>query len=320
MLASMFSYKRHFAKQEREITNNDKKMIAMVFEQCDEDKKGYLSREDVKMAVVMLFGYKPSKSETDLIMDHALRDNLPGVPLDLLVPLMGKKLSVEDLYDKTRHIFNAFDVRCRGFLTMEDFKKAFSQVAPRLPQRTVQEAFRMLPTKRTCSPRSRLRSSVHRGQTLIKSVYSRNWKRLSLQPAASRRDKAVQIRADSGPGLQKRRVAAAGRRTARKRLTVSPQGRPVFVKSPEQISGKLALPEPSGSHGDDSHAATGRRITWGLCKDIELSMPASEDFLDPFCNSSLPRPSCRKPSSDWPWQMRSGKRWELGICSAIRPL
>ncbi|XP_073205507.1 EF-hand calcium-binding domain-containing protein 11 isoform X2 [Lepidochelys kempii] len=32
-----------------------------VFEACDEDKKGYLSREDFKVAVVMLFGYKPSK-------------------------------------------------------------------------------------------------------------------------------------------------------------------------------------------------------------------------------------------------------------------
>ncbi|MEE6523418.1 hypothetical protein FKM82_022330 [Ascaphus truei] len=32
-----------------------------VFESCDEGSKGYLSREDMKVAVVMLFGYKPSK-------------------------------------------------------------------------------------------------------------------------------------------------------------------------------------------------------------------------------------------------------------------
>ncbi|KAJ8289002.1 hypothetical protein COCON_G00016610 [Conger conger] len=138
----MFSFTRQFTKQGREITESDKKIISMVFEKCDEDKKGYLSREDVKMAVVMLFGYKPSKSETNFFMEHALRDSLPGVPLDLLVSLMGKKLSVEDPYDKTRHIFNAFDVHCRGFLTMEDFQKAFSRAAPRLPRRTVQEAFR----------------------------------------------------------------------------------------------------------------------------------------------------------------------------------
>ena len=35
----------------------------MVFKACDEDNKGYLSREDFKVAVVMLFGYKPSKVE-----------------------------------------------------------------------------------------------------------------------------------------------------------------------------------------------------------------------------------------------------------------
>lgn len=30
----------------------------------------------------------------------------------------------------------------RGFLTLEDFKRAFSQVAPKLPARTVLEVFR----------------------------------------------------------------------------------------------------------------------------------------------------------------------------------
>lgn len=35
--------------------------VPQVFKVCDEDNKGYLSREDFKVAVVMLFGYKPSK-------------------------------------------------------------------------------------------------------------------------------------------------------------------------------------------------------------------------------------------------------------------
>ncbi|KAG7466227.1 hypothetical protein MATL_G00162540 [Megalops atlanticus] len=137
----MLSYKRQF-REEKKVTESDKRRFAMVFEKCDEDRKGYLNRQDLKMAVVMLFGYKPSKSETNLLMDHALRANLPGVPLDLFVSLMGMKLSAEDRYDKTRRIFNAFDVHCRGFLTMEDFKRAFARAAPRLPERTVQEAFR----------------------------------------------------------------------------------------------------------------------------------------------------------------------------------
>lgn len=36
-------------------------VLIKVFQLCDVDKKGYLSGEDMKLAVVMLFGYKPSK-------------------------------------------------------------------------------------------------------------------------------------------------------------------------------------------------------------------------------------------------------------------
>ncbi|MBZ3882560.1 EF-hand calcium-binding domain-containing protein 11, partial [Sciurus carolinensis] len=77
------------------------------FKACDEDNKGYLSREDFKVAFVMLFGYKPSKIEADSVMSSI-------------------NSSTSD----------------RGFLTLEDFKRAFRQVAPKLPERTVLEVFR----------------------------------------------------------------------------------------------------------------------------------------------------------------------------------
>ncbi|XP_060128350.1 EF-hand calcium-binding domain-containing protein 11 isoform X5 [Zootoca vivipara] len=41
-----------------------RKRWVKAFEACDEDNKGYLNREDYKVAVVMLFGYKPSKQQT----------------------------------------------------------------------------------------------------------------------------------------------------------------------------------------------------------------------------------------------------------------
>uniref|UniRef100_A0A3B1JMX1 EF-hand calcium binding domain 11 n=1 Tax=Astyanax mexicanus TaxID=7994 RepID=A0A3B1JMX1_ASTMX len=111
-------------------------VISKVFEQCDVEKKGYLSREDLKIAVVMLFGYKPSK----VVPGAAPRErHLIGVPLERFVSLMGRKLSAEDPYEKTRHVFSAFDVHCRGFLKLEDFKSVFARVAPRLPDRTVLE-------------------------------------------------------------------------------------------------------------------------------------------------------------------------------------
>nr|XP_015205919.1 PREDICTED: EF-hand calcium-binding domain-containing protein 11 isoform X3 [Lepisosteus oculatus] len=103
----MFSYKTSLGRQEPKISETDIKKFTSVFQQCDESKKGYLDREDLKIAIVMLFGYKPSKSETDLLLHPVLQANLPG----------------------------------RGFLTLEDFRKAFSSVA-HLQDQTVQEAFR----------------------------------------------------------------------------------------------------------------------------------------------------------------------------------
>ncbi|XP_066550712.1 EF-hand calcium-binding domain-containing protein 11 isoform X2 [Amia ocellicauda] len=105
---NMFSYKTRLNGQERHISAADERKLTLVFQQCDEGGKGYLRREDLKIAIVMLFGYKPSKSETNLLMDPVLQTHFPG----------------------------------RGFLTVEDFKKAFACVAPHLPERTVQEVFR----------------------------------------------------------------------------------------------------------------------------------------------------------------------------------
>uniref|UniRef100_A0A8B9LGI4 EF-hand calcium binding domain 11 n=1 Tax=Astyanax mexicanus TaxID=7994 RepID=A0A8B9LGI4_ASTMX len=125
------------------LTETERKRFTWVFEQCDVEKKGYLSREDLKIAVVMLFGYKPSKSETSMMIQAGAVPDCPGVPLERFVSLMGRKLSAEDPYEKTRHVFSAFDVHCRGFLKLEDFKSVFARVAPRLPDRTVLEAFRL---------------------------------------------------------------------------------------------------------------------------------------------------------------------------------
>ncbi|XP_066531783.1 EF-hand calcium-binding domain-containing protein 11 [Hoplias malabaricus] len=130
------------AKSDSKETEAERKRFIAVFDQCDVEKKGYLSREDLKVAVVMLFGYKPSKSETSNMMQAGAVPNCLGVPLERFVSLMGRKLSAEDPYEKTRHIFSAFDVHCRGFLKLEDFKSIFAHVAPRLPDRTVLEAFR----------------------------------------------------------------------------------------------------------------------------------------------------------------------------------
>ncbi|KAM9466534.1 EF-hand calcium-binding domain-containing protein 11 isoform 2-T2 [Clarias gariepinus] len=126
----------------------DRKKFVSVFDQCDVEKKGYLSREDLKVAVVMLFGYKPSKSETSMMMGAGAVPTCPGVPLEQFVSLMGRKSSAGDPYEKTRQIFSAFDLHCRGFLKLGDFRSVFARIAPHLPERTVLEAFRL----QLCTP------------------------------------------------------------------------------------------------------------------------------------------------------------------------
>ncbi|XP_055144432.1 EF-hand calcium-binding domain-containing protein 11 isoform X9 [Symphalangus syndactylus] len=114
-----------------------------VFKACDEDHKGYLSREDFKIAVVMLFGYKPSKVEVDSVMS-SINPNTSGILLEGFLNIVRKKKEAQRYRNEVRHIFTAFDTYYRGFLTLEDFKKAFRQVAPKLPERTVLEVFRLL--------------------------------------------------------------------------------------------------------------------------------------------------------------------------------
>lgn len=129
----------------REGSGADRCRIATVFELCDEDEDGLLSREDLKVAVVMLFGYKPSKLETDRLMgDERSHTQQGGLTLHMFQTLIAEKLSEEeeDSYVRARQMFGAFDVHCRGFLKAEDFEMAFRQVAPRLPGGIAAEAFR----------------------------------------------------------------------------------------------------------------------------------------------------------------------------------
>nr|KAF6484147.1 EF-hand calcium binding domain 11 [Rousettus aegyptiacus] len=113
----------------------------MVFKACDEDNKGYLSREDFKVAVVMLFGYKPSKIEADSVMS-SLNPDASGLSLEEFLNFVKKKKELQLYRNEIRHIFTAFDRHYRGYLTLEDFQKAFKQVAPKLPERIILEVFR----------------------------------------------------------------------------------------------------------------------------------------------------------------------------------
>ncbi|XP_062433675.1 EF-hand calcium-binding domain-containing protein 11 [Rhea pennata] len=114
--------------------------VPPVFEACDEDNKSYLSRKDFKVAVVM-FGYKPSKVYISSVMSSVQPEN-SGILLKKFLNLVSTKKTVQLFNSEARHIFTAFDMQGRGFLTSEDFKKAFNLISPKLSERIVVEAFR----------------------------------------------------------------------------------------------------------------------------------------------------------------------------------
>ncbi|XP_072284005.1 EF-hand calcium-binding domain-containing protein 11 isoform X2 [Pyxicephalus adspersus] len=118
----------------------DNERFRSVFAACDEGQKGYLSREDLKVAVVMLFGYKPSKLEVDSMLSS--KSGAPGIQADEFVKLMSIKKSAKLNFGEQRQIFSVFDTHCRGFLNVDDFKRAFKRVAPNIPEHIVLEAFR----------------------------------------------------------------------------------------------------------------------------------------------------------------------------------
>ncbi|XP_053380866.1 EF-hand calcium-binding domain-containing protein 11-like [Mercenaria mercenaria] len=69
-------------------------------------------------------------------------DQVKGMTQERFVSCMKEKLASQDEDEEIRHTFMAFDIQCRGFLTLDDVKKVFSKVAPHVPEQTVHSAFR----------------------------------------------------------------------------------------------------------------------------------------------------------------------------------
>uniref|UniRef100_A0A8B9EE25 EF-hand calcium binding domain 11 n=1 Tax=Anser cygnoides TaxID=8845 RepID=A0A8B9EE25_ANSCY len=108
-----------------------------VFEVCDEDNKGCLSREDFKVAGVLLFGYKPSKV---YILFSFMRfiSIFPGILFEKFLDLMSARKALIYII----FLMSNLNLKVRGFLTFEGFKKTFNSVSPKLSKRIVPEAFR----------------------------------------------------------------------------------------------------------------------------------------------------------------------------------
>lgn len=110
-----------------------------AFTAADEGEKGYLTREDYKVAILSLFGYKPSKYEVQTVWKD--EENQPGLTKQQFVSLVSQWVQEQDKNALTRQVFLAFDTCCHGYLTLDDCIRAFQSVAPHLDKDRIPDLF-----------------------------------------------------------------------------------------------------------------------------------------------------------------------------------
>ena len=123
-----------------------------AFEHADEGRKGFLTREDYKVAVLELLGYKPSKYELESIWrvhvyqhqqgDEESTDESLGMNRDNFLTVMTQRLLQKDQDELIRQVFVTFDVHLNGFITLEDCKQAFHEVVPVIKTELIEKWFR----------------------------------------------------------------------------------------------------------------------------------------------------------------------------------
>ena len=147
----------------RHITEEKLCQVLETFHNADEGRKGFLTNEDLKVAFVALFGYKPSKNEVaqliakcsrlssdqslirsseDSRIEQTNNTHHIGMTLEHFTEIAKAKIPAEDYDDDIRQMFIAFDVMCRGFITLDVAKRVFQQSAPFLDSVTVEKLFR----------------------------------------------------------------------------------------------------------------------------------------------------------------------------------
>ncbi|CAN0082971.1 unnamed protein product [Laminaria digitata] len=94
------------------------------------DSKGYLDKDDLKVAITAILGFRPSKYEVHQILASAAAEDPQcpqGMSKDLFIVVVGRRLAVVDPAEEIRQMFKAFDRGCRGFITRDDLRQVISE-------------------------------------------------------------------------------------------------------------------------------------------------------------------------------------------------
>jgi len=118
--------------------------LESVFHMCDEEQKGYLTSEDLKVAFLYIFGYKPSKQEVKQMM--TFQENFDHRHMDIVcfqrtIKQMATSSSVDQ---DIRQLFQLFDVKCQGFLTLDDINQGFKFIMPCLKDSVIIACFQVM--------------------------------------------------------------------------------------------------------------------------------------------------------------------------------
>jgi Ca2+-binding EF-hand superfamily protein len=116
-----------------------------AFAAADEGQKGYLTAEDYKVAILSLFGYKPSKYEVASVWRDKCSDSdgsHGGLIKERFVSLAAERVQQQDRDGVARQVFLAFDTRCQGFLSEQDCVRAFQSFVPKMARERVTAIFR----------------------------------------------------------------------------------------------------------------------------------------------------------------------------------
>ena len=139
----------------------DQSDMLKVFKYADAQNNGYLSKEELKIAMLCIFGFKLSKVETSYLLEKygrtlddkdaryidigktvinkeslSLNNKYNNVECsdsgtselvvykDEFIDLVNARMAHYDIDDEIREIFQCIDVKRKGFIDMEDFTKA----------------------------------------------------------------------------------------------------------------------------------------------------------------------------------------------------
>eukprot|EP00752_Nemacystus_decipiens_P016192 g14479.t1 len=103
--------------------------ISECFEEFS-DRKGFLNKDDLKVAVTACLGVRPTKFDVQQMLDLATAEDpqCPGMSKQAFIDSMSRRLALVDPSEELRQIFKAFDRGCRGFLTREDLRQVLAEV------------------------------------------------------------------------------------------------------------------------------------------------------------------------------------------------